>query len=143
SLAVELLLTDSMEEAKEFADEVDRLNRERQQIVEEIATEAEKMVDPANRMLIVYRKDWNEGVLGIVASKLVRKFNRPAIVLNYNEETNELKGSARSIPAFDLFTNCMQVRHLFSKFGGHAQAAGMTIPMENIDELQESLNRLM
>lgn len=143
SLAVELLLTDSLEEAREFATEIDRLNQKRQRIVEELTKEAERIVNPENRVLIVYKENWNEGVLGIVASKLVRKFDRPAIVLNYNQETNELKGSARSIPAFDLFTNCMQVRPLFSKFGGHAQAAGMTVPLENVNELQESLNKLI
>jgi single-stranded-DNA-specific exonuclease len=143
SLAVELLLTSSLEEADEFAEEIEHLNQERQQVVEEITKEAEKMVHPEHRMIIVYKENWNEGVLGIVASRLVKKYDRPTIVLNYNSDKNELKGSARSIPAFDLFTNCMKIRHLFTKFGGHAQAAGMTIPMENVDEIQTELNALI
>ena len=144
SLAVEVLLSESFDEAIELAEEINRLNQERQRIVEEITKEAMEMVDPDHfGVLIVHHEDWNEGVLGIVASKLVKKFDRPAIVLKLNKETNELKGSARSIPAFDLFAHCMEVRHLFHKFGGHAQAAGMTIPVENIDELQHSLDRMI
>ncbi|MEI3596585.1 MULTISPECIES: single-stranded-DNA-specific exonuclease RecJ [unclassified Oceanobacillus] len=143
-LAVELLLTEFQEEAQELAEEIDQLNQERQRIVEVIRKEAEKMVDPSKfGVMIVYKENWNEGVLGIVASRLVKQFDRPAIVLNFNPETNELKGSARSIPAFDLFTNCMKVRHLFSKFGGHAQAAGMTIPLENVEKIQEALDGYM
>lgn len=143
-LAVELLLTEFLEEANELAQEINRLNQERQRIVESITKEAEKMVDPdSNGVLIVYNENWNEGVLGIVASKLVRRFDRPAIVMNLNPETNELKGSARSIPAFDMFKNCMKVRHLFLKFGGHAQAAGMTVAKDNIEELQAALNNFV
>ena len=143
-LAVELLLTEFTEEAQELAEEINQLNQERQRIVEEIRKEAEKMVNPSKfGVMIVYKENWNEGVLGIVASRLVKQFGKPAIVLNFNPETNELKGSARSIPAFDLFTNCMKVRHLFSKFGGHAQAAGMTIPLENVGLIQDALDEYM
>src|SRR5699024_10884688 len=129
------LLTDLQEEAIELAEEVNQLNQKRQQIVQEITEEAIKMVDiDHSGMIIVYKENWNEGVLGIVASRLVQRFGRPAIVLNLNRDTNELKGSARSIPTFDMFTNCMSIRHLFIAFGGHAQAAGMTIPYSNIEE---------
>ena len=144
SLAVELLLTESLEEANYFAEEIDLLNQQRKQIVSQITEEAEKMADPEKHgMIIVANEGWNEGVLGIVASRLVQKFDRPAIVLNYNQETGLLKGSGRSIPAFDLFTNCMKVRDLFTNFGGHAQAAGMTIANENLAVLQESLDQLV
>ncbi|MHA6252145.1 single-stranded-DNA-specific exonuclease RecJ [Oceanobacillus sp. CAU 1775] len=141
SLAVQLLLTDSLDEAKYLAEEVDLINQERQRIVSEIILEAEAMVDPkAKDVIIVSKANWNEGVLGIVASRLVQKFDRPAIVLNVNEEKAILKGSARSIPAFDLFTNCMKIRDLFINFGGHAQAAGMTIEIDKIAKIQSALN---
>lgn len=143
-LAVDLLLTDSFEEANEFAEEIDILNQQRKQIVSQMTEEAEKMVDPETHgMIIVAKEGWNEGVLGIVASRLVQKYDRPAIVLNYNRETGMLKGSARSIPAFDLFANCMRIRDLFVNFGGHAQAAGMTIANENFSVIQESLDNLI
>ncbi len=143
-LAVNILLTETTEEAIEMADEIEQLNQQRQRIVDEITEEAIQMVDSEQLgVLIVYNENWNEGVLGIVASNLVKKFDRPAIVLKLNRETGELKGSARSIPAFDLFENCMKVRHLFTKFGGHSQAAGMTIPLEHIEELQKKLDRFI
>lgn len=141
-LAVEMLMSQDEDEAEQLAETVQGLNQERQQIVNEIVKEAEALVGEAedNGVTIVAKAGWNEGVLGIVASKLVRKFDRPAIVLAINHENGTAKGSARSIPAFDLFQNCMQVRDYFARFGGHSQAAGMTLPLENIPVLQDALN---
>lgn len=145
--AVHLLLTDDAEEAGELAEFIQQLNSERQKIVSEIAKEAEEMAEldetGANESVIVVAKEgWNEGVLGIVASKLVRKYDRPAIVLSINREKGEAKGSARSIDAFDLFSNCMQIRDTFIHFGGHAQAAGMSLFETNITSLRMKLNEI-
>ncbi|SHF66186.1 single-stranded-DNA-specific exonuclease RecJ [Ornithinibacillus halophilus] len=144
-LAVQLLITDDKEEAKYLAEEVDALNQERQDIVKSIVDEVDNMihVDDNQGVIVVSKAGWNEGVLGIVASRLVRKYDRPAIVLAINEETNTAKGSARSIPAFDLFQNCMKVRELFTHFGGHSQAAGMTLPLDNVETLQDKLNQII
>ncbi|WP_330948643.1 single-stranded-DNA-specific exonuclease RecJ [Virgibacillus sp. MG-45] len=144
-LAVELLLADNEEVALELAERIDQLNQKRQQIVSEIVTEAEEMVDlqTTTGIIVIANKGWNEGVLGIVASRLVRKYDRPAIVLAINEETGTAKGSARSIPAFDLFQNCMKVKDLFVRFGGHAQAAGMTLELDKVSELRTALNHLV
>lgn len=145
SLAVDLLLTESLEEAEEIADRIESINQERQQIVNEIIHEAEEMVsfEDEESVIIVAKQGWNEGVLGIVASRLVRKYDRPAIVLSIKDETGEVKGSARSIPAFNLFESCMKVKTLFTRFGGHSQAAGMTLPIENVEELQYELNKII
>ncbi|UOQ46279.1 single-stranded-DNA-specific exonuclease RecJ [Halobacillus salinarum] len=143
--AVELLISNDKHEAMQLAEFINQLNQERQKIVADIAKEAEEMVlsqNGMNRVIIAAKEGWNPGVLGIVASKLVRKFDRPAIVLGIDSETQAAKGSARSIDAFDLFQNCMEVRERFTHFGGHAQAAGMTLPVEEIAGLQEDLNRL-
>ncbi|GGB28490.1 single-stranded-DNA-specific exonuclease RecJ [Lentibacillus populi] len=144
-LAVQLLLTDDQEEAEELAEMVEQLNRQRQQIVADIVKEAEGMVQPADQsgVIVVAREGWNEGVLGIVASRLVQKYDRPAIVLAIHPEEERIKGSARSIPAFDLFKNCMRIRELFTHFGGHAQAAGMTLPLHNLHDLKKHLNELI
>lgn len=144
-LAVQLLMTEDQDIANQIAEEIQDINQERQQIVSNIVTEAEKMVDPNVKkgVIIVAKEGWNEGVLGIVASKLVRKFDRPAIVLAIKPDTAEVKGSARSIPAFDFFTNCMKIRNLFTHFGGHAQAAGMTFPIENIPQIQNDLDEII
>src|SRR5690625_481278 len=92
-------------------------------------------------VIIVCKEGWNEGVLGIVASRLVQKYDRPAIVLAYKPESESAKGSARSIPSFDLFANCMEVRELFTHFGGHEQAAGMTLPNDNVHQLERELKK--
>ncbi|WP_053219063.1 single-stranded-DNA-specific exonuclease RecJ [Virgibacillus senegalensis] len=142
-MAVDLLLTKDSHEAAELAGFVQELNQERQKIVADIAKEAEALVeagDTGDKVIVAAKEGWNEGVLGIVASKLVRKYDRPAIVLSINTEKNQAKGSARSIDAFDLFAHCMEIRGTFTHFGGHAQAAGMTLPVENLPVLRELLN---
>lgn len=143
-LAVELLLTDHLEEAEDMAAMIDEINKERQKIVSDIVKEAEKMVDPELQdVIIVAKESWNEGVLGIVASRLVKKFSRPAIVLTIKPDLSIAKGSARSIPAFDMFENGMKLNELFTHFGGHSQAAGMSLPIENLHKLQTEFNRVI
>lgn len=141
--AVDLLISDSLDEAQEIAAFINQLNIERQKIVASIAKEAEAMVKnekgEADKVIVVAKEGWNPGVLGIVASKLVRQFDRPAIVLAIDPEKQQAKGSARSIAAFDLFTNCMEVRDRFIHFGGHAQAAGMTLETGEVNNLREDL----
>src|SRR5699024_3169356 len=107
--------------------------------------EAEKMVSTQSDtgVIVVANKGWNEGVLGIVASRLVKKYDRPAIVLTIKPETNVAKGSARSIPAFDLFDACMVIKDVFTRFGGHAQAAGMSLPPDKIESLREQLTGII
>ncbi|WP_340001867.1 single-stranded-DNA-specific exonuclease RecJ [Oceanobacillus sp. FSL K6-0127] len=141
-LAVQLLLTDDDEIAQEMAEEINVINDERKKIVNNIFQEAQQIVESSatHDVIIVAKEGWNEGVLGIVASKLVRKYDRPAIVLTIKPELNTVKGSARSIPAFDFFKNGMRIRELFTHFGGHAQAAGMTFPLDNLPLVQEKLD---
>ncbi|MFD1389331.1 single-stranded-DNA-specific exonuclease RecJ [Oceanobacillus oncorhynchi subsp. oncorhynchi] len=142
-LAVDLLLEEDAEIALEMANELNHINEQRKKIVQDIVDEAMDMVQTDKRIIIVAKEGWNEGVLGIVASKLVQKYDRPAIVLAVKPEQGIVKGSARSIPAFDLFEGCMTVRDLFTHFGGHAQAAGMTLPAENLEPLETALNKLL
>lgn len=145
TLAVDLLMTKSAEEATEYAEMINDLNKERQRIVRQMTTEAEKMVTITSEtgVIVVAKEGWNEGVLGIVASRLVKKYDRPAMVLAIKPESNIAKGSARSIPAFDLFQACMSTRDVFTHFGGHAQAAGMSLSIENIDLLREQLDNII
>lgn len=145
SLAVQLLITDDVDEAQHLAETVQDLNVERQKLVRQIVQEAEQMIDQQvdQQIIVVAKEGWNEGVLGIVASQLVRKFDRPAIVLTIKPDTYEVKGSARSIQAFDLFEHLMKIRHLFTNVGGHAQAAGMTFPLEHLPTITEKLNQMI
>src|SRR5699024_7994889 len=97
-LAMKLMMAGDLEEALELAEMVQSLNKQRQDAVEQIVKEAEQMVHKNDTgVIIVAKEGWNEGVLGIVASQLVRKFDRPAIVLAIEPEAGQAKGSARSI----------------------------------------------
>lgn len=140
SLAVQLLMSEIEEEALTIAEKIEKINRERQQIVTKIVNEAEKMVNPNDGIIILHEENWHEGVLGIAASRLANSFDRPVIMLNYNRDTDEYKGSARSIPTFDLFKSCMIIRDLFINFGGHSQAAGMTIAGDKLADIKKKLN---
>ncbi|MBU5593568.1 single-stranded-DNA-specific exonuclease RecJ [Amphibacillus sp. MSJ-3] len=144
--AVELLLTSEMEEGQRLATEIDLINQERQRIVNQIVEEAIELVnlnEKDNQFVIVVAKEgWNEGVLGIVASKLVRIYQRPAICLTLKQDEQIAKGSGRSIAAFDLFGNGMELHDQFIQFGGHAQAIGMTLKIDRVDRVRESLNQL-
>ncbi|MGN1387285.1 MAG: single-stranded-DNA-specific exonuclease RecJ [Bacillus sp. (in: firmicutes)] len=145
--AVELLLTNDTDIAEHIAEEIDSLNKERQSIVAEIAKEAMKQVEEkypidSNSVIVVGDYGWNAGVIGIVASKLVEKYYRPAIVLSYDHEKGVAKGSARSIVGFDLYHNLSTCRDILPHFGGHPMAAGMTLKLDDVDELRSRLNSL-
>lgn len=136
---VQLLLMDEPEEAKPLADHVNALNQERQQLVTKITTAAQEQATQLSEdpVLVVAGENWHEGVLGIVASKLVEQTGKPTIVLNVNDD--EMKGSGRSVAAFDLFTALDGHRDLMTTFGGHASAAGMTVPTNNLTALRAAL----
>lgn len=139
-LAVRLLLTDDPEEAEIFATEIEVLNKTRQEIVNTITAEAIEEVEthysgPENKVLVIGREGWNAGVIGIVASRLVEKFYRPVIVLSFDRDKGLAKGSARSIQGFDLFHNLSTCRDILPHFGGHPMAAGMTLKLDDVDEL--------
>ncbi|MCM3568431.1 single-stranded-DNA-specific exonuclease RecJ [Neobacillus mesonae] len=145
-LAVDLILTQDPNEAEQLAEEMEALNKSRQGIVNTIAEEAIQEVETkypidTNKVLVIGKEGWNAGVIGIVASKLVEKYYRPAIVLSFDKEKGLAKGSARSIPGFDLFQNLSTLRDILPHFGGHPMAAGMTLKLEDVAELREKLNQ--
>ncbi|MCM3619269.1 single-stranded-DNA-specific exonuclease RecJ [Sutcliffiella horikoshii] len=144
--AVHLLMTEDVEEAKMLAEEMESYNKERQQIVTKITEEAIKQVEEKyppkdNSFIIVEGHDWNAGVIGIVASRLVDRFYRPTIVLSLDEEKGQAKGSARSIAGFDLFENLSECRDILPHFGGHPMAAGMTLNIKDVEELRQRMNQ--
>lgn len=145
--AVELIMSQNEEEALLLAEEIDRLNKERQALVNEITEEAIRKVEETyppseNAVLVITGEGWNAGVIGIVASRLVDRFYRPTIVLSEDHEKGVAKGSARSIAGFDLFANLSTCREILPHFGGHPMAAGMTLKLEDVAELRERLNQL-
>jgi single-stranded-DNA-specific exonuclease len=143
---IELFLTADLERARELAGQLDALNRERQkieaEIVEQILAECESRaahaLDPA---MVFAGSGWHLGVLGIVASRLVERFSRPVFVLSdAPAEASGIdgcfSGSGRSIAGFHLLEALESMPELFTKFGGHRQAAGLTLPAENVESFR-------
>ncbi len=144
---IELFLTDDTDRARQLAEQLDQLNRERQQveaeIVEHIVRECETR-EPVelSRALVFAGTGWHLGVLGIVASRLVERFSRPVFVLSdavSQTETGCLSGSGRSIPAFHLLAALESMPDLFTRFGGHKQAAGVTLAAHYLPDFQARL----
>ncbi|MBE5660782.1 single-stranded-DNA-specific exonuclease RecJ [Staphylococcus sp. SS21] len=147
SLACELLMTEDEEEASFLAEQVEHFNRERKDIVasitEEAMTMADEQVKAGNLFLLLAKENWHEGVLGIVASKIVETYALPTLILNIDREQNHAKGSARSIDQVSMFEILSAHQDLIAKFGGHHMAAGMTMDIENVDLLAKGLNEWM
>lgn len=145
--AVKLLVTEDPQEADACAIELDNLNRERQELVQQMTEEAVEMVKnhyplEQNQVLVVAKEGWNVGVVGIVASRLVEQFYRPTIVLGIDPEKGTAKGSARSIAGFDMYEALTACKEWLPHYGGHTMAAGMTLPVENLEFLRQRLNEL-
>ena len=145
SPGVELMSTFDEEQAQELAQFIQTKNEERQAIVASISQEALEMVDKLGEQSIylLAKEGWNEGVLGIVASQIVQKTNRPAIILALNPENGMAKGSGRSIEQINLYELLSEIREDLVKFGGHHMAAGMTIEQDKLAQVQTKLNELI
>src|SRR5205085_6556058 len=140
--ALALLLTEDEREAKELAEELETLNRERQLVEERILREAIAEVEswPESRRrrrgYVVAGEGWHEGVIGIVASRLVERYNRPVVLIAGAEDA--WKGSGRSVPAFDLHAGLAACAAHLERYGGHRAAAGLSIRSERVDEFAEA-----
>jgi len=145
-IAVDCLTTTSEQEAEHIAFDLDRLNRERQFIVEQISAEAmaqaAELVEHGlmENVLVLAGKGWNVGVVGIVASKLLERYYRPTIILSIDPATGLAKGSARSISGFDIHAALTSCNHLLEHYGGHQAAAGMTLHCDRLIDFHRSLN---
>ncbi|HEX5645911.1 MAG TPA: single-stranded-DNA-specific exonuclease RecJ [Nitrospira sp.] len=140
---VQLLTTDSDAEAKQLAEELDQLNRARQRLESEIMREALAQVD-ADKLpgaIVLASRHWHLGVVGIVAARLVERFHRPAVVIAVNEQGIG-KGSARTVPGFDLYQSIAACRELVVTFGGHPSAAGVTIAEDRLPEFAERFSAI-
>ncbi|MCH5584134.1 single-stranded-DNA-specific exonuclease RecJ [Shimazuella sp. AN120528] len=144
--AVELLTTNDRTQAKQLAMLLNEKNMERQALVDAATTEAVAQVEADRQLhrkvIVVYQEDWNLGVVGIVASRLVETFYRPTIVLGKDQKTGLLKGSARSIRGFHLHRALTEVSELLSTYGGHEMAAGMALSEKNLPHFHSKLTEL-
>ena len=140
--ALELLLTTDADEAKRLAGELETLNRDRQAVEDRIRRAAVAAVESwpeakrRRRGYVIWGEDWHEGVIGIVASRLVERFNRPVVLIAGGE--GEWKGSGRSVAGFDLHGALGACSEHLSRFGGHRAAAGLSIDPAALDAFAEA-----
>lgn len=142
SRGVELLTTRRLDTAREIAAELDQDNTKRRELEMEIFAQADEMTRSQidfrdERAIVVCGEGWNPGVIGLAASRLVEKYKWPTILLAQDGEV--CVGSARSIPGVDIHAAMATCRDLFVRFGGHAQAAGLTIEKKNVAEFRRRL----
>jgi len=143
--SLRLLLTDDDREATMLAAELDRQNRERQEVekqIFELATEKlkERFDATYDAAIVVGARDWHQGVLGIVASRIARRYHRPTIVIGF-DENGIGKGSGRSIEGLNLVEALSRCAERLDKFGGHEMAAGLALHEENFDLFAEAFRK--
>jgi len=144
SAGVELLITHDAVKARELACFLEEENIQRQTVEKEILTKAENLIATMDieeaKVLVLAGDSWHPGVIGIVASRLVDRYYRPVIVISLQDGIG--KGSCRSIPGFDMYNALNQCSDILIQFGGHQQAAGLTVLAENIGKLSERLSAI-
>lgn len=147
--AVELLLSEDSERAEKISRKLDAKNKERQTLQEKTFQDAEHLIQTQHhlddeRALVLAKRGWHPGVVGIVASRLVELYGRPAVLLCLADSPSSAyaKGSARSIAGFHIHHALSACSELIERFGGHSMAAGLTIAEENIIFLREKLCEL-
>ncbi len=141
--AVRLLVSEDPQEAEGLAADICDDNEFRRQIEAEILEKALQLLqsEPSrlyDRVLVVSGENWHHGVIGIVAARLTERFGKPCMVISSTGE--EARGSGRSIEGFDLFEALCSCRKLFTKFGGHSMAAGISLQTRDIERFREAVN---
>lgn len=144
-IAVELLLSEDETHAFELATKLEKINQERQAIEAKVLDEAKELIKQKldldqDKIIVISSPNWHPGVIGTVASKLAEIYGRPCILIA--EHKGEGRGSGRSILGFNLFKAISDLSHLLIKFGGHEQAIGLNIKVENITVFRENINQL-
>ena len=145
SLALELLMCNEINSGEKLALEIDELNTSRREIEKDITNQAIDQVENSSKKLnsiVVFDSDWNKGVIGIVASRLVDKYYKPSIVFCESSE-GFLTASARSIKGIDLYSVISQCKEYIDQFGGHKYAAGLTIKKENLEGFKKRFENIV
>lgn len=140
--AMRLLISENEEEAADIANELEAENTSRRDCEQKIVDEALALMEDydllTHRIIVLMGSDWNSGVIGLAASRLVTKYHYPVILLS--EKNGVCTGSCRSIPGVDIFAALTCCSDLFVKYGGHRQAAGLTIEKDKVDEMVARLD---
>ncbi|WP_396198414.1 single-stranded-DNA-specific exonuclease RecJ [Flavobacterium sp.] len=138
--AVALLTEYNLEQAEQFASEIEQHNSDRKELDKQITKEALLQIEEYNEQnrfsTVVYQENWHKGVIGIVASRLVEKYYRPTIVFTKSGE--KLAASARSVKDFDVYNALESCAEHLEQFGGHMYAAGMTLKEENYEKFKNA-----
>lgn len=147
-IVIELLTTDEAGIALERAMQCEEINRQRQTLCEQIELEAVKLVEETpipwknDCVLVVVHPEWHHGVIGIVASRLVERYGVPVFIGTYEEgDTTKIRGSARSIPEFNVFEALEFCRDILGKFGGHQAAGGFSLASDNLSLFKQRLSQ--
>lgn len=143
--AVDLLLANSIDDARKKSENIDHYNDDRRELDKRITDEANTFIDEHvdiedKKSIIVYNENWHKGVIGIVASRLTEKYLRPAIVLTKSNDM--ITGSARSVAGFDIYKAIECCKDILENFGGHTYAAGMSLKEENLEEFKRRIEEI-
>lgn len=142
TMAIELMLCENESEAMKKAKELRNLNEERKQMTQDEKEKAIAYVEGSellnDNVLVVYLPDCHESIAGLIAGDIKERYYKPTIVIT--NAANGAKGSARSIEKYNMFEELSKCKDLFTAFGGHPMAAGLSLPVENIDILRKRLN---
>jgi single-stranded-DNA-specific exonuclease len=144
--AVDLLISETEDEANNLAEKVNLKNEIRKQFDSDITEEAIAMIEGNEAMrnsksTVLFKNTWHKGVIGIVAARCVEKYYRPTIILT--ESNNKITGSARSVSGFDLYNAILECSDLLEKFGGHKYAAGLTLDVSNLESFQRKFEQVV
>ena len=143
-IALKLLLTSSVEEAKLIADSLNKLNKERQDVEKRIINEAIEMIERdklyENDIIVVGNENWHHGVIGIVSSKITDLYYKPSILISFEGDLG--KGSGRSIDGFDLHEALTECSEFLDKFGGHEMAIGLSLKKQNYENFKKKLMKV-
>ena len=138
--ALNLFITEDVKEAERLSEVLNSYNIERQKIGNKIYEEAiSQLKDEEKNCIILGKEDWHHGVIGIVSSKITEKFNKPSILLCF--ENNIAKGSGRSVPGFDLYKAISSTKEYLLGFGGHTMACGLSLTVENFEKFKKEITK--
>lgn len=141
--ALKLLTTKDFAQAALLANELKMLNESRKEMTDDGVTKAVEQVEHTSlardRVLVIYLPDCHESIAGIIAGRIREKYYRPVFVLTRSEEG--VKGSGRSIEGYSMYEEMTKVKELFTKFGGHPMAAGLSLPEENVEVFRREINK--
>lgn len=144
-IIIDLLTTQDMGVALARAIQCEQVNKQRQDMCAQIEQEAIDLIEQGtynikqNRVLVIVHPGWHHGVIGIVASRLVERYGVP-VFIGTNEDEHHIRGSARSIPEFNVFQALEYCHDLLGKYGGHRAAGGFSLPTENLTNFQQRLS---